>query len=143
MIERHLSDGRDDWLVVLRIYPSRRSYLAACRRLRPDPESPHRNGWATTFNESRVGIAPDGSETYHTACFVYLDATMLDADVASHEAFHAAMQLYRLRHRGSGNFARAVGDAEEEAAYSAGRIAQGIADAAWDGGIWGAEPTRE
>lgn len=146
MIRFVISDRVDDYTYEVRVYATRRLYLRACARRRPEEE--HHTSQATCFHDRSITIKPDGSEIEHPVQgAIYLHQEMLDGEIVSHEATHAALNLYRKRHRGTAAFGRNLNDdpadhREEELALSVGRMGQDIADQLWDHRLWDA-PKRK
>lgn len=139
MIRFEINDQLDERTYEVRVYPDRHAYLAACRRHRADEE--HHNSHATTFHERVIVLEPDGRE-WERPCIgrIYMHEEMLDGEIVTHESIHAALNLYRRRHRGVASFGRNYTDAEiakeEELALSAGRLGQMIADKMWETKVW-------
>jgi len=133
---RRADDGRS---YEVRVYQDRRAYLRAIRRRWGDEDN--RDSHATTFHERRWSIGPDGSEVESPIVgLICLHAEMVDAEVISHEATHAALRLWRIRHRGTANLGHNVTDREtereEELACSIGRLTQAIAEELWARKVW-------
>jgi hypothetical protein len=133
-------DAPDGAYYEVRIYPNRSAYLRAVRRRNRlvGDNSSGRDLQATTFHERRVNVMT--GEVHPCAGAIYVHQDMLDGEILTHESLHAALDLYRRRHRHIANFGRNETDAEvrreEELALSTGRMAQAIADELWQRGVW-------
>jgi len=135
-----IDDGHEDGRgYEVRVYPTRRAYLAACRRRRPAEE--HRSSHASCFHDRVVHVDAAGEREDPVLGAIYVHAEMLDGEIVTHETFHAALDLYRRRHRGVANLGRNLNDGsverEEELALSVGRLSQAVADALYEHGVWG------
>lgn len=133
--DRH-EDGR---AYEVRVYPTRAAYLRAC--LRREPGRSHFQSHATCFHLRRITIFADGDEVESPIVgAIYVHEEMLDGEIISHECTHAALDLFRLRHRGVAALGRNESDVsserEEELALSIGRLGQAIADKMWELKVW-------
>jgi hypothetical protein len=136
-----VDDGYGDGLKYeVRVYPHRRAYLRACHRRRGDEH--HRTSQASTFHDHRVWVGSTGRviRTSPVRGAIYLHCGILDGEIVTHESLHACLNLYRARHRGSGNLGRnqTSADAEREEMFvlATGRMAQQIADELWKRKLW-------
>jgi len=115
----------------VRVYPNRAAYLraASAHGLRES----YANSHAVTFHEKRYLVDADGRETPTPIVgSIYVHRDLLDGEIVAHEAVHAGLNLFRLRHHGSGNIGSNQTESselkEEELALSIGRLTQEIAD---------------
>src|SRR3990172_747515 len=99
MIRFLISDRLDERSYEVRVYSTRPLYLRACSRRRPDET--HHTSHATCFHDRRTRVGADAPEREAPVQgAIYLHEEMLDGEICSHEATHAALNLYRRRHRG-------------------------------------------
>jgi len=125
----------------VRVYPHRGAYLRACNRR--DPSTSHFTSHATTFHERRIFVSGvRGGMEFESPILgaIYLHEEMLDGEIVSHEATHAALDLFRRRHDGSGDVGANQTDddakVEEELALSVGRLVADLAHQLWKRKVW-------
>ncbi len=140
MLRFVVDDGHPDGRgYEVRVYRTRALYLRACSRRRPDEV--HHTSQATTFNERVLDLVDGRWIERPVIGAIYVHEGLLDAEIVSHEATHAALNLYRRRHRGTvtlGNNQEGVSAArDEEVCHSVGRLTDAIGTRLWDEGIWG------
>lgn len=139
IIDNHHVDGL---AYEVRIYSTRRLYLAAVNRREAHFSEARDNfSQATTFNDRRWWILEGGREVQSPIVgAIYLHSELLDAQIVTHECVHAALNLYRRRHRGVAALGRNLEPTscghEEEVALSAGRLGVAIADQCWEHRVW-------
>ncbi len=139
MIRSRIDDDQEDGRYYeARLYPSHRNMLAAVRRAHAwvGEGGAGRNTGAATLHQHTERLDGKRWVADKRAGFIMLDAEFVNADVVSHEAAHAAMGLYRLRHggtlRGLGrNLSDKEAACEEELARSVGRMADELAFMVW------------
>jgi hypothetical protein len=132
-----IGDKLDGFVYEVRVYPTRAAYLRAYRGFRPRDRTRADSHAATVH--FRLTDSADGTEDDAKVGMILVHEAILDAEIVSHEATHAALNLWRRRH-GSGdlgmNRRRADVEREEELALSIGRLSQAIADSLWELGCW-------
>lgn len=147
MIRCRIDDEHEDGRYFeARLYPSKRLMHAATRRLE------HRAGGDESLApDVQAAVLHQHKETYDAATdtwildtfagFIMLHANAAPAEYLAHEATHAAIALYRERHRGS---ARSLARSdtpkdvanEEQLAWSVGKLTRQLVNFMHDAGVW-------